>query len=150
MNRILCVCLGNICRSPMAQGVLNQIASTEGLNIVIDSAGTAGYHIDEKPDDRSIIVAKKFGVDITNQRARKFKLEDFEMFDLILVMDRQNLKDVLQLAPNTKAEEKVKLYRFDSLDVDDPYYGGEEGFTKMYHVLREHAMLWIDYVKLKP
>lgn len=149
MIRILCVCLGNICRSPMAQGVLQQLAVAEGLNITVDSAGTAGYHIGEKPDDRSIKSAKKFGLDLSHQRARKFELDDFEMFDFILVMDRKNLTDVLQLAPNTNAVEKVKLYRSDNLDVDDPYYGGDDGFMNMYHVLSEHAVFWMNHAKLR-
>jgi protein-tyrosine phosphatase len=133
----------------MAQGVLQQLAVAEGLNITVDSAGTAGYHIGEKPDDRSIKSAKKFGLDLSHQRARKFELDDFEMFDFILVMDRKNLTDVLQLAPNTNAVEKVKLYRSDNLDVDDPYYGGDDCFMNMYHVLSEHAVFWMNHVKLR-
>ena len=133
----------------MAQGVLQQAATELGLDIFVDSAGTAGYHIGEKPDDRSIKAAKKFGIVLSHQRARKFEVDDFEMFDLILVMDRKNLKDVLQLAPNTNAAEKVKLYRSDNFDVDDPYYGGDDGFTNMYHVLNEHAVFWMNHVKLR-
>ena len=88
-------------------------------------------------------------MDLSNQRARKFELYDFEIFDLILVMDRKNLKDVLHLAPNTNAVEKVKLYRSDNLDVDDPYYGGDDGFMNMYHVLSENAVFWMNHAKLR-
>jgi protein-tyrosine phosphatase len=133
----------------MAQGVLQQSAAQLGLDIYVDSAGTAGYHIGEKPDDRSIEAARKFGLNLSNQRARKFDVVDFELFDLILVMDRKNFNDLLQLAPNANAVEKVKLYRSDNLDVDDPYYGNDEGFIKMYHVLSEHAVFWMNHAKLR-
>ncbi len=148
MTKILCVCLGNICRSPMAQGVLQQAAAEVGLDIIVDSAGTAGYHVGEKPDHRSIAAANKFGLDLSKQRARKITTSDFEKFDLILVMDAQNLKDVLQIAPSSKYQAKIKLYRSDLKDVDDPYYGVEKDFINMYNVLMEHAPFWMNHIQL--
>jgi protein-tyrosine phosphatase len=148
MTKILCVCLGNICRSPMAQGVLQQAAAEVGLDIIVDSAGTAGYHVGEKPDHRSIATANKFGLDLSKQRARKITTSDFEKFDLILVMDAQNLKDVLQIAPSSKYQAKIKLYRSDLKDVDDPYYGVEKDFMNMYNVLLEHAPFWMNHIQL--
>jgi len=143
MMKILCVCLGNICRSPMAQGVLMEAARLNGLDVLVDSAGTAAYHVGEQPDARSMATARKFGLDLSKQRARKINLNDFENFDLILVMDAQNLKDVLQLAPNSNAKERVHLYRSDLKDLYDPYYGGEIDFLNMYRVLIEHAQYWV-------
>jgi protein-tyrosine phosphatase len=148
MTKVLCVCLGNICRSPMAQGVLQQCAAENGLDILVDSAGTAGYHVGEQPDHRSIAVANKFGLDISNQKARKITTSDFEKFNLILVMDAQNLKDVLQIAPNSKNQAKIELYRSDLKDVEDPYYGAEKDFINMYHVLIEHAPFWMNHIQL--
>ncbi|MEN9334717.1 MAG: hypothetical protein RLY35_1897 [Bacteroidota bacterium] len=127
----------------MAQGVLMEAARLKGADVLVESAGTAAYHVGEQPDARSMATARKFGLDLSKQRARKINLNDFENFDLILVMDAQNLKDVLQLAPNSNAKERVHLYRSDLKDVDDPYYGGENDFLNMYRVLSEHAQYWV-------
>jgi protein-tyrosine phosphatase len=132
----------------MAQAVLQQAAAEVGLDIIVDSAGTAGYHVGEKPDDRSIAAANKFGLDLSKQRARKFTTSDFEKFDLILVMDTQNLKDVLHIAPSSNYQARVKLYRSDLKDVDDPYYGVEKDFINMYNVLLEHAPFWMNHIQL--
>lgn len=137
--KILMVCLGNICRSPLAEGILQSKVSN---NVFVDSAGTAGYHVGNLPDKRSVEVAKTHGLDISNQKCRKFSIEDFEDFDLIYVMDESNYKDVIMLARNEKDKTKVKmiLNEVDSSlnnNVPDPYYGGDSGFENVYQLLDE-------------
>jgi protein-tyrosine phosphatase len=143
MQKVLCVCLGNICRSPMAEGILQKVSSERGLGWRVDSAGTSGYHIGDAPDSRSIAMARHHGLDISGQRARRFSKDDFENFDLILVMDHDNMRDVLALAPNDSAAQKVRLFRHDQLDVQDPYYGGDLDFKVMFDVLMKHAHQWV-------
>ncbi|MGB0166149.1 MAG: low molecular weight protein-tyrosine-phosphatase [Luteibaculum sp.] len=140
MMRVLFVCLGNICRSPLAEGILRHKAAQLGLEIEVDSCGTAAYHIGELPDTRSMDVAEKNGVDLSNLRARQFDAGDFEIFDYILVMDKQNQADVLQLASADHHRAKVHLFlevygNSGSKEVPDPYYGGEDGFVKVYEML---------------
>ncbi len=139
MKKVLMVCLGNICRSPLAQGILESKASK---NVYVDSAGTAAYHQGNLPDKRSVEVAAKYGLDITNQRARKFKKEDFDTFDVIYVMDESNLADILLLARNNQDQQKVKLILNEihpdkNQSVPDPYYGGDSGFENVYKMLDE-------------
>lgn len=122
--KILMVCLGNICRSPLAHGVMENLVKQKGLNWEVDSAGTGGYHIGSKPDHRSIKVAQQNGIDIAGQQARKFSINDFETFDYIFVMDKQNYKDVIALAKNNAQKDKVKLF-LDDDNVPDPYYDDE-------------------------
>lgn len=143
MQKVLCVCLGNICRSPMAEGILQKVSSERGLGWRVDSAGTSGYHTGDIPDSRSIAMARHHGLDISGQRARRFSKDDFENFDLILVMDHDNMRDVLALAPNDSAAQKVRLFRHDQLDVQDPYYGGDLDFKVMFDVLMKHAHQWV-------
>ena len=136
-SKILMVCLGNICRSPLAEGIMRSKLSED---FTVDSAGTGGWHAGELPDKRSIATAKNRGLDITNQRARQFKKNDFEIFDHIFVMDNSNYKDVLALAPNEEAKSKVKLilneiFPNENVDVPDPYYGGQEGFENVFDML---------------
>ena len=119
--KILMVCLGNICRSPLAEGIMRHLVNEKGLNWQIDSAGTGGYHIGSKPDSRSIRVAKNHGIDISAQAARKFNAKDFDNFDCIVVMDKQNYKDVLCLTQNPEHKEKVRLLINNDI-VPDPYY----------------------------
>ncbi len=131
------VCLGNICRSPLAEGILRSKLSED---FIVDSAGTGGWHAGQLPDKRSIAIAKSKGLDITNQKARQFKISDFDSFDHIFVMDNSNYKDVLSLAPNEEAKSKVKLilnelFPNENVDVPDPYYGGEDGFENVYEML---------------
>lgn len=147
MPKIVCVCLGNICRSPMAEGILRMISHKHQLGWLVDSAGTAGYHIGEAPDTRSISVAQRHQIDITKHKARKFRIEDYNEFDLILVMDQENLLDVLKLAPDQRSTQKVKLYRHDGKDVQDPYYGVEGDFLHMFDVLMKNGLEWKDVVK---
>ncbi len=136
-TKILMVCLGNICRSPLAEGIMRSKLSED---FTVDSAGTGGWHAGELPDKRSIATAKNRGLDITNQRARQFKKNDFEIFDHIFVMDNSNYKDVLALAPNEEAKSKVKLilneiFPNENVDVPDPYYGGQDGFENDFDML---------------
>jgi protein-tyrosine phosphatase len=119
--KILMVCLGNICRSPMAEGIMQQLADKKRLNWQVGSAGTGGWHAGEKPDRRSIRTARNNGIDISNQVCRQFGPQDFDDYDLILVMDKYNLADVLAIAPNPQAAAKVKLLLGDK-EVPDPYY----------------------------
>lgn len=114
------VCLGNICRSPIAHGVMDHLVKKEGLNWEVDSAGTAGYHIGQKPDPRSIAVAKKYGIDLSTLKARKFVPADFKRFDQIFVMDKNNYADVVSQTNEAKDRAKVKLFIPDTA-VQDPY-----------------------------
>jgi len=138
MVKVLMVCLGNICRSPLAEGILkSKVNSTE---IYIDSAGTGGWHIGELPDSRSIEIARIKGINISDQACRKFIEEDFEEFDYIYVMDKSNLIDVLSIARNDDDRLKVKLILEEispgmSMEVPDPYYDGERGFEKVFEML---------------
>jgi protein-tyrosine phosphatase len=119
--KILMVCLGNICRSPLAEGVMQHLSDEQHLGWFVDSAGTGGWHVGEGPDSRSTSVARKHGIDISKQVCRKFRPRDFEEFDHIYVMDKNNLQDVLALAPDETSTDKVKLLLGDK-EVPDPYY----------------------------
>ncbi|MHA7864726.1 low molecular weight protein-tyrosine-phosphatase [Flagellimonas marinaquae] len=136
-TKVLMVCLGNICRSPLAEGILRSKVDSD--KVVVDSAGTAGYHIGNPPDKRSIAVARKYGLDISNQRCRKFSRLDFLEFDLIYVMDRSNFSDVANLANNAQEAQKVKLLLSEVdlglQEVPDPYYGGDDGFENVYQMV---------------
>lgn len=136
-TRVLMVCLGNICRSPLAEGILN--SKLDKATIHVDSAGTASYHIGKKPDIRSIAIAQKYGIDISQQRCRQFTSKDFENFDLIYAMDRSNYENIIALAENANEIAKVNLllHRANSADkeVPDPYYGGEDGFEAIFHLI---------------
>lgn len=132
------VCLGNICRSPLAEGILK--SKIDSNNVYVDSAGTGHWHIGKKPDPRSIEVAKKHQLDITDQRGRQFSKQDFDDFDYIFVMDNSNKKDVLSIARNDSDKEKIHLilneiFPNENMDVPDPYYGGSEGFQNVYRML---------------
>jgi len=138
-SKILMVCLGNICRSPLAEGIMRAKLSKD---FIVDSTGTGGWHAGELPDKRSISTAKNRGLDITSQRARQFKISDFDTFDYIYVMDNSNYKDVMALAPNEEAKSKVKLilnelFPNENVDVPDPYYGGQDGFENVFNMLNE-------------
>ncbi|PIE99211.1 MAG: protein-tyrosine-phosphatase [Polaribacter sp.] len=139
MKKILMVCLGNICRSPLAEGILKSKIDTN--KIFVDSAGTAGYHKGELPDSRSIAVAEKYGIDITNQRSRQFQIFDFDTFDIIYAMDNSNYDNIVKLARNKSDIQKVKLIlneiSNENLNVPDPYYGGTNGFEDVFQMLDE-------------
>ncbi|MCL4641420.1 MULTISPECIES: low molecular weight protein-tyrosine-phosphatase [Olivibacter] len=131
--KILVVCLGNICRSPLAHGILAHLAKEKGLDWEIDSAGTGDWHVGECPDKRSIAIAKKYGVDISGQRARQFNRIDFEYYDKILVMDRNNLRDVLAMAHSPADRAKVSLFLENDI-VQDPYYDNNL-FDPVYKII---------------
>lgn len=138
--KILFVCLGNICRSPIADGILRAKAKREKLNITVDSAGTSSWHHGENPDPRAIACARKFGVDISQLVARPFSKKDFNEFDKIYVMDSSNYQDVLRLAENSDDEAKVEMVLNliepgKNKSVPDPYYGGDEGFDEVFKML---------------
>tara|TARA_R110000868_G_scaffold150050_5_gene372868 strand:- start:7761 stop:8198 length:438 start_codon:yes stop_codon:yes gene_type:complete len=133
------VCLGNICRSPLAEGILKSKLSNA---FIVDSAGTANYHTGNPPDIRSIKVARKYGLNISNLKGRQFNVLDFEAFDFIYVMDESNFKNVTKLARNNEDISKVKMilnevYPNQNYDVPDPYHGGEDGFETVYKMLDE-------------
>lgn len=143
MSRILFVCMGNICRSPTAEGVVNNIIINNGMSglIKVDSAGTHGYHIGEPPDPRTCEAALRRGIDLSGLRARKVVPEDFERFDLLLAMDRDNLA-LLQRGARPEHQAKLGLFmnyasRFDADDVPDPYYGGEQGFELVLDMVED-------------
>ncbi len=138
LTKILMVCLGNICRSPLAEGILQAKLSKE--KFIVDSAGTLDFHVGEKPDIRSIAVAKKYGIEISSQKCRQIKSSDFDNFDYIYVMDKSNYKNVIALAPNQNVAKKVKLIleeinHNENLEVPDPYYGTDEDFDKVFKML---------------
>ncbi|UYW01438.1 low molecular weight phosphotyrosine protein phosphatase [Flavobacterium agricola] len=138
-TKVLMVCLGNICRSPLAHGILESKIEPE-MQVKVDSAGTAAWHSGKQPDERSIAIAKQNGIDISNQKARQFTVEDFNAFDYIYVMDQSNYKDVMKLAPNDATRAKVEIilneiYPEENREVPDPYYGGTSGFTTVYNLL---------------
>lgn len=145
---ILIVCLGNICRSPLAQGILEKHVADHGLEWRVDSAGTGNWHIGEKPDERSIAVARKYGIDLTHQRARQFRGQDFETYDRILVMDQSNYNDVMRLAQNDEERKKVDLILNlsepgSNRAVPDPYWD-DDGFESVYRMLDEACLALIN------
>ena len=136
--KILMVCLGNICRSPLAEGILKN--KTQNLDVFVDSAGTASYHVGNLPDSRSIEIANKNGIDLTYQRARQFSEKDFDDFDKIYAMDTNNYSNIISLARNQSDRDKVDVIlneltpkSYDS--VPDPYYGAGDGFQIVYDML---------------
>ena len=138
--KILMVCLGNICRSPLAEGILAH--RTKQLEIKVDSAGTAAYHIGKLPDKRSIEIADKYNINLRNQRARQFSRIDFDKFDIIYAMDTNNLAHLISLAETEKERKKIRLILNEinpnaCESVPDPYYGGKNGFQNIYNMLNE-------------
>lgn len=134
------VCLGNICRSPMAEGVMRHKLEQHGITGEVDSCGTASYHIGENPDKRAVEKARKYGINISTLVGRQFTVSDFDHFDRIYVMDSSNYTHVLRLARNHADKAKIKLimeelYPGQGMSVPDPYYGGDEGFENVYSLL---------------
>jgi len=137
-TRILFVCLGNICRSPMAEGTFRHLVEEQGLDhlVEIDSAGTGAWHVGNPPDHRATATALQRGIDLSNQRARKVRVDDFGHYDYILAMDEENYANLMRICPR-EHEHKIKLFlgfapEQDEREVPDPYYGGDQGF--------EHAL----------
>ena len=136
--KILMVCLGNICRSPLAEGILS--LKGKHLNLEVDSAGTAAYHIGKQPDIRSIEIANKYTIDLNQQRARQFSRADFDKFDIIYAMDTNNYAHLISLASTETERNKIRMILNEInpkayQSVPDPYYGGENGFQDIYNML---------------
>ena len=151
MKRILCVCLGNICRSPAAEGILRAGALERGLEgVYIESAGTGAWHVGDPPDARMIKAAAKRGVDLSYQRARKVDYPDFYEFDYILAMDLANQTDLLEMAPpNRSADIRLFLDFADceTRETPDPYYGGQDGFERVLDLIEEGANGFLDHIE---
>ena len=138
--KILMVCLGNICRSPLAEGILAH--KIKQLDIEVDSAGTAAYHVGKSPDKRSIEIANKYNINLENQRARQFSRSDFDKFDIIYAMDTNNLAHLISLSETKKERQKIRLILNEinpnaCESVPDPYYSGKDGFQNTYNMLNE-------------
>ena len=138
--KILMVCLGNICRSPLAEGILTE--KTKNSNTIVDSAGTAGYHIGSPPDKRSIDIANKYNINLRDQRARQFSIADFNTFDIIYAMDKNNYEHLVSLTRNQEERKKIRMILNEIIpglhkSVPDPYYGGKNGFQEVYDMLDE-------------
>lgn len=135
MAKFLMVCLGNICRSPLAEGILKSKLPEH----FIDSAGTSAHHEGEAPDSRSIQIAKQHNIDISEQKSRPFTVDDFDRFDYIYVMDTSNYNNVINLSRSSEDRNKVKLILNEitpnNMEVPDPYYGGEDGFQNVFNLL---------------
>ena len=151
--RILFVCLGNICRSPTAEGVFTAVAAREApdLRVEVDSAGTASYHVGQAPDPRTRAAALRRGYDLSPLRARVVEPPDFERFDLILAMDHENLSDLKRRAPRS-AQERVRLFlefapELGTTDVPDPYYGGPNGFEEVLDLVEAASRGLIRHVR---
>lgn len=150
--KVLMVCLGNICRSPMAHGILRERIKEGKIEADVDSAGTGNWHVGESPDDRAAAVAKKNGVDISDLRARQLQTEDFSAYDWILVMDAKNYEDAKGIAPENARAKLVKLtdYHPDSSvnRVPDPYLEG--GFDSVFDIIHTAVDQWIEKEISKP
>lgn len=150
--KVLMVCLGNICRSPMAEGIFkNKLKKHNITNIEVDSAGTAAFHIGEAPDSRAQNELKKHNIDISNLKARKFEEEDFDEFDLIYAMDDVNYDTLLKIASTDEDKEKTSMLTSLSekmpVPVPDPYYGGEKGFTNVYELIDKASEAFVKKYK---
>lgn len=149
--KILMVCLGNICRSPLAQGILEANAAAARKNVAVDSAATSNFHIGDKPDPRSISVAYQHDIDISAQRGRQFSVKDFDNFDIIFAMDSSNYTNIIDLAKSEAHRNKVRLIMNElepgkNINVPDPYYGGDEGFESVYQMLDKATKAFLNTI----
>lgn len=144
--KILMVCLGNICRSPLAEGIMRHLVNEQQLNWEVASAGTGDWHVNQPADKRSIAVASNFGYDISKQRAKHFNKGMFDDFDHILVMDQNNLRDILRLAGNEIQRKKVKLFLSDESEVTDPYFD-DRLFEPVFLEIEERCKQLIEEFK---
>jgi protein-tyrosine phosphatase len=147
--KILMVCLGNICRSPMAEGLLRARAAERGVSLITDSAGTSNYHVGEAPDLRAQAAMRRRGIDISDLRGRQFNAKDFAAFDHIFVMDRSNLANVLALAEGPHQQARVRLMmdmmpEAELREVPDPYFGGDDGFDAVFDQLDSAIHRFLD------
>ena len=148
--KILMVCLGNICRSPLADGLMRKKVQEHKLDVYVDSAGTANYHVGGAPDERMTQTARRKGVDISKLQARQFVVSDFDAFDIIYVMDKSNYQNVIDLARNENDIVKVKLildelgYAASIQEVPDPYYGSHAGFDSVFDLLNRATDVIIE------
>ncbi|HEU4619144.1 MAG TPA: low molecular weight protein-tyrosine-phosphatase [Gammaproteobacteria bacterium] len=153
--RILFVCMGNICRSPTAEGVFRKVwqQTAPELQLLLDSAGTHGYHIGEPPDPRAQRAAARRGIDLSASRARRIGLEDFERFDLILAMDETNLEALREMCPPERHERLHLLLEFapqtGRRDVPDPYYGGSNGFEYVLDLVEEASSGLLEHLRVR-
>lgn len=143
--KILMVCLGNICRSPLAHGVLQYLANRRGLDWTIDSAGIGGWHVGNPPDHRAIAVANRYGVDISEQRAQQFCDGHFEAFDHILAMDRENLRSLMARAKTAGQRARIQLF-LEDCEVPDPYYDNHL-FEPVYELVQQRCSELIEILK---
>jgi len=153
MVKVLFVCMGNICRSPTAQGTFEKCVVESGLadQIFSDSAGTHAYHVSEPPDHRAQLTAQKRGIDLSKQRARRSVVEDFTDFDFILAMDKSNYHDLLEQCP-PEYQDKVHLFlafaqQADTDEVPDPYYGGHAGFDRVFDLVEEASVGLMEHIR---
>ncbi|WP_375204168.1 low molecular weight protein-tyrosine-phosphatase [Hyphococcus sp.] len=150
MKNVLFVCLGNICRSPAAEGVLRAKAKERGIDVTIDSAGTGGWHAGDPPDARMAKAASKRGVDIAYQRARQVDLSDFYQFDYVLAMDLSNHSDLLEMAPPNRTCDIRLFLDFadcETRETPDPYYGGTDGFEHVLDLIEQGAEGFLDHLE---
>ncbi|GAA0875538.1 low molecular weight protein-tyrosine-phosphatase [Wandonia haliotis] len=152
MTKILMVCLGNICRSPLADGILRSKVSREGLNVIVDSAGTSAHHTGEAPDARMRAVASERGFPLDTLRARQFSTADFSEFDVIFAMDDSNLRNILKLAKSEEDKRKVHLFLNElhpgsDRNVPDPYFGGQQGFIDVFTMVDQTTDRIIEKLK---
>ncbi|RQP11628.1 MAG: low molecular weight phosphotyrosine protein phosphatase [Parapedobacter sp.] len=143
--KILMVCLGNICRSPLAHGVLQHLVQRSGLNWTVDSAGIGGWHVGNPPDHRAIAVAKRYGIDISGQRAQQFHPSHLDAFDHILAMDRENLRSLMARTKTTEQRARIQLFLEDS-EVPDPYYDNQL-FEPVYQLVQQRCNELIERLK---
>jgi len=155
MVKVLFVCMGNICRSPTAEGVFRHLVTQANANdfISIDSAGTHAYHVGEPPDTRSLSTAQSRNIDMTKQRARRVDVNDFEEFDHILAMDKSNHQQLINICP-AHLQHKVELFmnyasEFDEAEVPDPYYGGAKGFDHVFDLVEDASRGLINKLTTK-
>ena len=152
MKKILMVCLGNICRSPMAEGIVRDEFAKNGIDIQVDSAGTAAFHVGEAADERGQAELAKHNIDISDERALKLSPYHLEEYDMIYAMDRYNYADILSLCKDEKERKKVDLFMNLSqpgkhISVPDPYYGGNDGFSDVYEMLKESAKILVEKIQ---
>ncbi len=155
MLNVLFVCLGNICRSPTAEGVFRRLVESQGLEgrIGVDSAGTAAYHVGNQPDPRSQAAALHRGIDLSGGRARQVRLEDFQAFDYVLAMDGENHADLMRLCPSGREDRVHLMLDFakgaDRRDVPDPYYTGDNGFEVVLDLIEDAARGLLEDIRDK-